>query len=187
VTVAIRPIRLIELANAVAVEDNMFIPDIEDKAVAACSSLVKAENGILKPTNFSLKGFLRSDWMSTHSVPDRRLKPEANHAIAEICFTYLSHNAFSSAMLENGDVETLSVAYPFLEYATLYWVHHVSATDEASHELQTLILKFFDSSNAKSGFNHYFQCFYLAPSFLSLQDQHTASASPTYFWTSNQN
>jgi hypothetical protein len=55
VTAAIWPIRLIELANAVALEDNMFIPDIEDKAVAACSSLVKAENGILKPLHFLLK------------------------------------------------------------------------------------------------------------------------------------
>lgn len=151
VTTAIRPIRLIELANAVAIEDNMFIPDIEDKAIDACSSLVKAENGILKPMHLSLKGFLRGDWKGPDSVPDRRSE-EAHHAIAKTCLTYLLHDVFSSAVLENRDEEALLAAYPFLEYATLYWVHHVFAAEEASHELQALILKFFDSSNAKIWF-----------------------------------
>jgi len=148
VTAAIRPIRLIELANAVAVEDNMFIPDIEDKAIAACSSLVKAENGILKPLHFSLKGFLRSDWMGTDSVPYWRPEEEANHTIARTCLTYLLHDVFSSPVGEKGDEEALLVAYPFLEYSTLYWVHHVFAAEEASLELQALILKFFNSNNA---------------------------------------
>ena len=139
-----RPLSLSELANAIAIESNAFITDLETQAIEACGSLIKVENGIVKPVHHSLRDFLSNP---EHAARDKILsvRPESsNLIIAKSLLTYLSHPSFASIEESLGGVHFLST-HPLIEYATLYWVYHASSAAQDSG-LRGLISQFFASS-----------------------------------------
>ncbi|KIN06747.1 hypothetical protein OIDMADRAFT_46678 [Oidiodendron maius Zn] len=147
VVAAIRPIGLTELANSSAVVTNSFIPNIESKAAEICASFVMAQDGVLKPIHYSFLVFLSGKHAGLDKI--RNIGSEqANSEIARVCLTYLSHSAFRNFPKGPLNVADAASSHPFLEYATLYWVHHISKAVEYNLELQTLIKAFFSSSNA---------------------------------------
>ena len=147
VVAAIRPIRLTELANSSAIATNSFIPNIESKAAEICGSFVMAQDGVLKPIHYSFLIFLSGKHAGVDKI--RNIGSEqANAEIARVCLTYLSHSAFRNFPKGPLNVADAASSHPFLEYATLYWVHHISKAVEYNLELQTLIKVFFSSSNA---------------------------------------
>jgi tetratricopeptide (TPR) repeat protein len=135
---AVRPLRLAELMNAFTVDSNAFVPDFESKAIFACGSLVKVEGGVLKLAHYSLKDYLESEHISV--VHGNRLESKRAHGhVAKTCINYLLHPAFGRFLEANSDSDTWSTNYPLLEYASLYWVHHVALADPLDDELITLV------------------------------------------------
>jgi len=147
VVAAIRPMGLVEIANSAAVATNSFIPNIESKAVEVCGSLIKAQDGILKATHHSFQEFLLGEHAGLNKIEN--IGSEQVHAeIARACLAYLSHPAFGKISGSPLSIAEAASSYPFLEYATLYWVHHISKADKSNLEIQTLIKDFFASPNA---------------------------------------
>lgn len=140
---SIRPITPIELSNAVSVSNNFFLPEIESHISNLTQSLVKVENGILKPWHVSFRNFV----LGQHSILGEELKTKSAHlAIAESCLIYLLHHAFQLSASSDGITDRQSL-FPLMEYATLYWIHHTShGTMET--KMKKLINKFFESTNA---------------------------------------
>jgi tetratricopeptide (TPR) repeat protein len=135
---AVRPLSVLEVMNAFNIDSNAFIPDFESKAVFACGSLIKVEDDILKLAHFSLRDYLESEHISI--VHGTRLESkEANGHVAKICIRYLIHPAFKRNPETNNDSDTGSTNYPLLEYASLYWVHHVALADPFDSELRELV------------------------------------------------
>lgn len=140
---AVRPLQSSEVMNAIFTDLNAFIGDMETRASAVCGSLVKVEAGILKASHFSLRDFLQHSNRQLHSNPE--IEPKRAHLnLAKTCLRYLSHPAFANFSIEFSDVDDLILTYPFLEYATLYWVHHVSQAEKSDVELQKLIRDFIN-------------------------------------------
>jgi len=142
IVTAIRPLRSSEVTNAIFTDLNAFIGDIETRSTAICGSLVKVEDGTLKASHFSLRDFLQSDNSQQDSIPE--IQPKYAHlGLAKTCLAYLSHPAFANFKADFSDGDGLLRTYPFLEYATLYWVHHVSRAAKCK-ELEKLIKNFID-------------------------------------------
>lgn len=147
VIAAIRPMGLVEVANSAAVATNSFIPNIESKAVGVCGSLIKTQDGILKAAHYSFQEFLLGEHAGLDKI--RNIGSEQAHAeIARACLTYLSHPAFGEFSRAPLSIADAASSYPFLEYATLYWVHHISKAEKSNLEIHTLIKDFFASPNA---------------------------------------
>lgn len=137
---AVRPLSLVETANAIDVESNAFIQDLEAQAIEVCGSLIKIENGVLKPVHHSLREFLLRD----HPAQKEILSVErgsSNLRIAKSLVTYLAHPSFSSIEdpLNSAHFPT---THPLAEYASLYWVYHVSNAAYDTN-LQASISQFF--------------------------------------------
>ncbi|KIX03188.1 uncharacterized protein Z518_06740 [Rhinocladiella mackenziei CBS 650.93] len=144
---AIHPLNVLELSNAVSVSTNAFVAEVEEKAVAVCDGLVKIEGGKVRAMHHSLLDFLRSSHESAAAMAD--VHGAAGHAsIAIACLRYLSHPAFAVPSGIDTTNEFPKSSYPLLEYAALYWVHHVTQADRTNKELQSLITQFFDGSTA---------------------------------------
>lgn len=143
---AVRPLRVIEIANALSVESNVFIPDLEAKSIEVCGSLVKIGDGILRPMHHSLRDFL----LGEHSALQRivGIKPSiGNLFISKTLLHYLAHSKFGR-ISEPLDSDNFHSTHPLAEYATLYWAYHASqAVSDPS--LQAQIRSFFNQDNAK--------------------------------------
>ena len=143
---AVRPLQVAEIANFLSVESNVFISDLETKAVAVCGSLVNIDNGILKPVHHSLRDFLLGEHPALRSITG--IKPGiGNLLISRALLGYLTHPKFS-CISEPLDSDNFRSTHPLAEYATLYWVHHASLA-ESNSNLQEQIRAFFNTNNAK--------------------------------------
>ncbi|KAF2269169.1 hypothetical protein CC78DRAFT_453664 [Lojkania enalia] len=141
---AIRPLHLEEMANAIAVESNAYIYDLESKATEVCGSLIKIEKGILKPIHHSLREYLMRDYPKRDEILSVRSEA-SNLVIAKSLLTYLSHPSFSQ-IYEPLNTSHFRSTYPLAEYAALYWVYHISnATKDPN--MRALIADFFNSSS----------------------------------------
>ena len=143
---AVRPLRVIEVANALSVELNVFVRDFEAKIIEVCGSLIKIDNGVLKPLHHSLRDFLLGDHPMLQSIVG--VNPSiGNLCIARTLLGYLIHSKFScvTAPIDNDHFHSI---YPLAEYAALYWVHHASQSASDS-SLQEQIRSFFNKDNAK--------------------------------------
>lgn len=121
-----------ELASALAVDDSCA-EVVESKkpfksaVLEICSPLIEhlPENDLIRPTHLSVREFLLSSGNHLLEPSTRQFfvqQNQGNHEIAQVCLAYQSwHNA-------NDPVNTDATAYPFLEYATLYWSHHLSGS-----------------------------------------------------------
>ena len=97
-TFSVRPLHLVEVAEAVAVRPGSDFPDGEEKLrgphviLSICSSLVVlSEIGELRLAHYSVKEYLVSERIRTSPAsPFAMMVDYGNKKIAEICLTYLS-------------------------------------------------------------------------------------------------
>ena len=146
----VRPLRLTETANFLSVELNVFIQELEAKAVEVCGGLVKTYDDILKPVHHSLREFLQGEHPGTQEIENIK-QSTANLIISTTLLEYLSHAKFIGTQ-EPLEVESFNSNHPLAEYATLYWVHHASQV-VPDMRLQSKILYLFSRSNAPEWFH----------------------------------
>ncbi|KAH8693400.1 NACHT and ankyrin domain protein [Phaeosphaeriaceae sp. PMI808] len=136
---SVRPLRSDELLNAIAVQSDANPQDIEADAIEACGSLIKIENGAWKLVHHSLREYLLKELEPSNQT--RLVDQQSSHLmIARCLLSYLSDPPFSRIDVPlNQDFQ---YTYPLIEYATLYWVHHVSNAGPDSN-LHDIISEFF--------------------------------------------
>ena len=150
-TVAIRPLRIEELAEILATnfDDGEATPEIkidwkredpEQAVLSVCSSLVEVVNldgsKVVQFSHPSVKDFLTSDHLaaSRGRVSRYRVDLELAHTIlARACLNVLLH---AHAQLDPDN-------YPLVEYAARYWVDHVRFENVASY-IQDKTKQLFD-------------------------------------------
>ncbi len=133
-----RPLSGKELSTVRMVETNLS-PLEQAHATQLCGSLVIEEENTLKPVHHTLRQFLLKAQPGMNNIIYAGAK-KANTSIALTCLKYLSHPAFNRPlyeMEENVGDPAVEEPYSFLEYASLYWIHHV-CNAEKSLELQDL-------------------------------------------------
>lgn len=141
---AVRPLHAYELVDALAGQFNENIEDLNSEALRVCGSLIKTENGALKPVHHSLREFLLGD----REIIDETVKVDhksSNLMIAKSLLGYLSLPAVSSIEGPLNEHQ-FQRTHPLAEYATLYWVHHVTNAGPDTN-LQELIDDFFGNSD----------------------------------------
>ena len=135
-TVAVRPLRVEELAEVVAVD---FSPgeipkmnadwrweDQEEAVLSACSSLVAViiDNGsrVVQFSHFSVKEFLTSDRLATQA-PKFYISLEPAHAtLSQACLCVLL------CLDDQADEDSKSI--PLVRYAAEHWVEHAQIANE---------------------------------------------------------
>ena len=137
VTVAVRPLRVEELAEVLAVEfdttagtpklnENLRWEDQEPAVLSACSSLIAVvgdgDSRVVQFAHFSVKEFLTSDRLATSTVDASRyhyVHLELAHTImAQACLSVLLH--LSSHIDDEASIEN----FPLAEYAAAYFGDH---------------------------------------------------------------
>jgi len=191
-TVAIRPLRVEELAEVLAVNVNAEgIPELnadwrwenqEEAILSACSSLVSiiTDNGsrVVQFSHFSVKEFLTSDRLasSTEEVSQFYIPVEPSHVIlAQACLSVL-------LSLDHHMDYASSKKIPLVRYAAEHWVKHAEVGNVELHMKDTLDYFF---STEKPHFSVWVQIqdvdkilrFYMS----SPPDGVSTSAFPLYF------
>jgi hypothetical protein len=139
--VAIRPLRVEELAEVLAIDfnDAEGIPklnpswrweDQERALLSSCSSLITIVNTgrtrVVQFSHFSVKEYLTSERLATSSQDVSRY-----HISFKTAHTILAQ-ACVSVLLQLGDYNATKKA-PLAVYAAEYWVRHAQFEDIASH------------------------------------------------------
>lgn len=150
---AVRPLRVVEIANALALETLHFLPSSDGKEMLdICNSLIKIENGVVLPMHHSLREYLQSTSNSKADGRREDLVSRAHLAIAKTLLSYLSHPALSRNLKDLANDDNFEPTHPLAEYASLYWVYHCSQSP-ADPDLQNQVLSFFRSENAPVWFD----------------------------------
>ena len=147
-TVAIRPLRVAELAEVLAVDfeetsigetsklkSDWRWGDQEQAVLSTCSSLIAVvnENGteVVQFSHFSVKEFLTSPRLVTSSSDVSRF-----HIPLEPAHTVMAR-ACLGTLLRSGDIPDDHVdvekRFPLARYAAVYWVTHAKFEDVSSH------------------------------------------------------
>ena len=142
-TVAIRPLRVAELAELLAfdfdvaegempkLKPNWRWEDHEQAILSTCSSLVTVvPNGgspVVQFSHFSVKEFLMSDRLATS-----RRDISQYHISLEDAHTLLTR-ASLAVLLRDLDVNSSADSAPLAEYAAEYWVTHAQVKNVGSH------------------------------------------------------
>ena len=155
-TFAVRPMSTTEVANAVAVETLAFIPDLETKSIEVCGSLVRFDHGFIKLVHHSLREYILESPPTISGMASMK-SSTANLGIARTLLTYLSHPKLQA--LNATTHSNFRDTHPLAEYATLYWVHHVSQS-ASDGVFQRKIESFFTTPQAETWFDR------LLPNFL---------------------
>ena len=141
-TVAIRPLRVAELAELLAfdfdvaegsipkLKPNWRWEDHEQAILSTCSSLVTVvpdyKSSIVQFSHFSVKEFLMSDRLATS-----RRDISQYHISLEDAHTLLTR-ASLAVLLRDPDVNTSADSAPLAGYAAEYWVTHAQVKNVAS-------------------------------------------------------
>jgi len=157
VTVAVRPLRIEELAEVLAVDFNSAwnggIPTLKPDwrwsdqyqvVLSTCSSLIAivddGDSQVVQFSHFSVKEFLMSDRLACSSVDISRyhipLSP-AHTILAQACLGVLLR-------LDEHTTEDNASEIPLAYYAARYWVDHAQFEDVSSH-VQDVMECFFDA------------------------------------------
>ncbi|KAM0802047.1 ankyrin repeat-containing domain protein [Usnea florida] len=158
-TYSIRPLRLEEIAEVIAIDTNSSPPfdlgkRFEDPSdiLEICSSLVSVEDfrhkteryrkAKIRLAHFSVKEYLVSDRIQHGPAFVYSLKEEvSNELIAQDCLVYLLH-------LIKPDIwrSTLTmVEYPLARYAARYWIDHIQSVEGPKNEALTLVQELFST------------------------------------------
>jgi Ankyrin repeats (3 copies)/Ankyrin repeats (many copies) len=156
-TVAIRPLRVAELAEIVAVDFGMAAcggtsklntdwrwADQQQAVLSTCSSLISIvdEDGfqVVQFSHFSVKEFLTSSRLAGSSADVSRfhilLKP-AHTILAKACLGVLLR------LGEHVDEDNVEKSFPLARYAAEYWVDHAQFED-VSYQIREEIGDLFD-------------------------------------------
>jgi ankyrin repeat protein len=155
-TVALRPLRVEELAEVLAFDLNTGgIPklnvdwrweDQEEAVLSACSSLVSiivdGDSRVVQFSHFSVKEFLNSDRLASciEEVSQFHIPVEPSHAIlAQACLGVLLY-------LDDRTNEVSVKNIPLYRYAAEYWVGHVQVGN-VELQIQDVLDYFFDTDN----------------------------------------
>ncbi|KAF9874801.1 hypothetical protein CkaCkLH20_07938 [Colletotrichum karsti] len=155
---SLRPLRLVELAEAVVIEEGDTDIDgdsrLNDPAVVPqiCLGLVHASKGVVTLAHDSIRTFLQSDWIRTSTASDFALDAaEAHRRIMRRCLTYLNLDPFISGPVHSlPQVDERFRNYPLLRYATFMWPIH-SERFPLEKEDENLILDLFETKKLKNG------------------------------------
>ncbi|KAK2811528.1 hypothetical protein FQN50_002151 [Emmonsiellopsis sp. PD_5] len=176
VRLAIRPLRIEELATASAIDTNNHSisdmigassMDIEEYLRRHVGGLVAVENGYVRVAD----SIARDTLFGKHMLDD--------DALAILCLHYLktilrgddtdlwgkclSHISFKHQMHENR-----APVMEFLDYATRYWPTHVLRAEKVSSELRSKIVDFFNTPIvAERWFQLFLNCHGLSPTIMS--------------------
>src|SRR3984885_15109292 len=141
ITCAKRPLTILELRHALAVEigepelDEENLPEIEDM-VSVCAGLVTVdeESDIIRLVHYTTQEYFertQKDWF-----------PNAEKDIAMICVTYLLYDAFETGFcLTDEEFETRLQLNPLYDYAARNWGRHARAASTVTEELFLDLLK----------------------------------------------
>lgn len=140
-----RPLTIVELCHAVAIEpkqeslDPEDIPDIND-LVSVCAGLISVdeESEIVRLVHYTTQEYLErtQDFWN----------PGARLNIASTCLTYLSFSTFRN-ILDICDTHSLESCeypfdeHPFVKYAAAYWVEHLLPFQAELREQACLFLR----------------------------------------------
>ncbi|KAH8647850.1 hypothetical protein BX600DRAFT_475934 [Xylariales sp. PMI_506] len=146
---AVRPVQKLELAASLELDTGVSPHSVEETLIQVCGNLIKVENGVVKPLHHSMREFIQES-----ELPSKLLlnESESNLSMAKILLRYLSRPEIASVSIDI-DSGTLRGTYPLIEYATLYWVHHVSKAARGDDELKESIKSFLSLSNLRTWLN----------------------------------
>ncbi|KAI9828700.1 MAG: hypothetical protein M1832_001803 [Thelocarpon impressellum] len=149
ITYAKRPLTVLELQHALAVELNepCLDPDnLKDVAdmVTVCAGLVTIEQ---ESRNIRLVHYTTQEYLERiHLKSD----PSIQQKIAATCLTYLSFDAFQCGRCASDEMfENLLSQHPLLDYAAENWGHYAH-WDTESEEFKALALKFLENERKVS-------------------------------------
>jgi Ankyrin repeats (3 copies)/Ankyrin repeats (many copies) len=154
-----RPMNMAEVAEAIAVDRNNQIFDIENRmfdifsVLDICSSLVtlserkttleedqSEETRKLQLAHYSVKEYIISSRIQTSHAKKFAIKEtEAHEYMGEACLIYLLHFNMSDSIYADAWVD-----YPFLQYAAESWYGHHGAILDASSKILDLSTALFD-------------------------------------------
>jgi len=152
-TVAIRPLRVDELAEVLAIR---FYPgqlpqyhvgwkldNAQEAVLSTCSSLISVVNvdgsPVVQFSHFSVKEFLTSDRLakSTEDLSRYHIVSYSAHTIlAQACLSVLLHFG------DQADKDTIK-KFPFAQYAAQHWVDH-GRFEDVSSRIQDAMERLFD-------------------------------------------
>ena len=118
-------------------EDYLLLKPIET-VLDICGGLVFLRNGCMGLIHSSVKDFLlrSQDWWikdGGSSIVAFQVKlDDAHQALASRCLDYLCIENGELTSERLGSVQTFKQCYPFLEYASLYAIHHVNRSGPPS-------------------------------------------------------
>ena len=152
-TVAIRPLRVDELAEVLAIRfDPGQLPqyvvdwqseDAQEAILSTCSSLISVVNvdgsPVVQFSHFSVKEFLTSDRLakSTEDLSRFYVVPDSAHTIlVQACLGVLLH------LSDQVDKDTIE-KFPFAQYAAQHWVDH-GRFEDVSLRIQDAMELLFD-------------------------------------------
>ena len=194
-TVAIRPLRVEELAELLAydfdeaeggiakVNPNWRWDDHEEAVLSTCSSLISVVGGddgsrVVQFSHFSVKEFLTSNRLATSGgdVARHCISLELAHTLlAQACLGTLLSLDDESAGGDGGD-------FPLAGYAAQHWMAHAQ-TDKVSSRVQDGMQQLFDSS--KPHFSAWIRLYDVDNRFLKLPEYRTPpiqpAAAPLYY------
>ncbi|GLA02670.1 hypothetical protein AnigIFM60653_002195 [Aspergillus niger] len=129
-----RPLSILELQHALAIQTGSHSIDTEDVAdatliISVCAGLVSVdmESGVVRLAHHTAQG-LYSDFLEEWF-------PNAHRKIAEACVTYLS---FDRSMSQ--DAAAIVSQHPFYRYAAQYWDYHGQLDPVADDLLLPLLM-----------------------------------------------
>jgi hypothetical protein len=163
-----RPMNIAEVAEAIAVDRNNQIFDIENRmfdifsVLDICSSLVTLSEGKttleedqteetrkLQVAHYSVKEYIISSRIQTSHAKKFAIKEtEAHEYMGEACLIYLLHFNRSDSIYADAWVE-----YPFLQYAAESWYGHHQAILDASSKILDLSTALFDAKRGSQFIN----------------------------------
>jgi hypothetical protein len=193
-TVAVRPLRLEELAEVLAFdfdEASVWVPklnadwrreDQEQAVLSTCSSLITVvhdgESRVVQFSHFSVKEFLTSDRLAAAvgDISFHHIDLEPAHTIlAQACLGVLLR-------LDDSTRETSVERFPLAEYAAEHWVDHASF-EGVSFRIKHGMEDLFDSD--KPHFSRWIQIHDMDDSPWALADGETLperlEAAPVYY------
>ena len=155
-TVAVRPLRVDELAEVLAIRfDPGQLPqyhvdwkldDAEEAVLSTCSSLISVVNvdgsPVVQFSHFSVKEFLTSDRLakSTEDLSRFHVVPHSAHFIlVQACLSVLLH------LGDQVDKDTIK-KFPFAQYAARHWVDH-GRFEDVSSRIQDAMERLFDEDS----------------------------------------
>jgi len=152
-TVAVRPFRVDELAQVLAIrfcpgqlpqyQVDWHLDDAQEAVLSTCSSLISVVNvngsPLVQFSHFSVKEFLTSDRLakSTNGLSRFHVMPSSAHAIlAQASLSVLLH-------LGNHVDKDCIKKFPLAQYAAQYWVNH-GRFEDVSSKIQDAMECLFD-------------------------------------------